>query len=299
MNNYGCIPNALKSELRWVVWRYEDRDDKPTKVPYQASKFDLLIEARSNDVRTWSSYREAIQTPKIDGVGFMLGNGFTGFDFDDILKKGYCLKALAWIAALHSYSEISPSGNGVKVLVKGRLPLDFLNSNKTGRNLRGIPQKDMAVEAYHSQRFFTITGNKMLGCPPVVNTNQRGIDFVCAEILKMKPAFSKSPAPIRSQPLSMSDTAIIELIRKSKQRERFDHLMSGQIGSYESNSEADFALTTLLMFWCGNDEAQVERIFSQSLLSQREKWNREDYRRRTLAKSHQPQVYTPKAKRLS
>ena len=52
------------------------------------------------------------------------------------------------------------------------------------------------------------------------------------------------------------------------------------------------ALTTILMWWCGNDMTQVERLFSQSGLATREKWDREDYRLRTLAKAEQSEVYT-------
>ena len=43
--------------------------------------------------------------------------------------------------------------------------------------------------------------------------------------------------------------------------DEFQALWDGQTVNHKSPSEADYALAKILMFWCGNDKAQVERIF--------------------------------------
>ena len=44
------IPAALRSESRWVLWKYEIRDGKPNKVPYRANG---LGQADSTSAETW------------------------------------------------------------------------------------------------------------------------------------------------------------------------------------------------------------------------------------------------------
>ena len=121
----------------------------------------------------------------------------------------------------------------------------------------------MATEVYHSRRFFFLTGNGS-GEP---TANQQVIDEICSELTARKA--SKHPKPKSRQNstthmLHLSDTALLEKIRASKQAEKFNQLWDGHIGAYDSPSEADMALTTILMWWCNNEFAQVERLFEQS-----------------------------------
>ena len=87
---------------------------------------------------------------------------------------------------------------------------------------------------------------------------------------------------------SLSDDEVIEKIRHSKQGELFQQLFdSGDISKYNNDdSVADMALMSILPFWTHGDRAQMERIFSRSVLAQRDKWQeREDYRERTINKA--------------
>ncbi len=60
-------------------------------------------------------------------------------------------------------------------------------------------------------------------------------------------------------------------------------LMSGDISRYDGDdSRADMALMRSLAYWAGNDPVRMERMFAFSLLARRAKWNRADYRRRTI-----------------
>ena len=297
------IPDIMLSTKRWVCWRWEVRDGQRTKVPYQCYAGFGLQKAQSNRHETWASFDDVFKTfildSTIDGIGFMLGDGWIGFDFDDVIVDGAChLKAKDWIQRLDGYAERSPGGKGIKVLRYAELPEGYLTQTPTGRNLKGVPEKGMAVEIYRCGRFFTVTGNRMIDQnSPISNVS---VDVVCSEILevsgKLKPKSVQSFSPV-STTLSLSDSRVIELIEKSRQSDKFQRLMDGLIGEYQSHSEADFALTTMLMFWTGNDKAQTERIFSKSGLAQREKWNREDYRERTLKNSEQTKVFKPRLHR--
>jgi len=73
---------------RWVLWKYEERDGKKTKVPYS----DGSVRAKSNDPTTWKRFDEVMKLlPFFPGyvIGFQLGDGWTGIDiaFQDLGKE--------------------------------------------------------------------------------------------------------------------------------------------------------------------------------------------------------------------
>src|SRR6266699_3489364 len=74
----------LQTRPQWVCWRYEQREGKATKVPYNPR---TLKRAASDDPKTWSTYKEALSVwrtyPKrYDGMGYMFHRDITGVDLD-------------------------------------------------------------------------------------------------------------------------------------------------------------------------------------------------------------------------
>jgi primase-polymerase (primpol)-like protein len=90
------------------------------------------------------------------GIGFVFTpeDDLCGVDLDGCLDpetgeiEGWAQEI---IEELDSYTEISPSGTGVHVLVRGTLP--------AGRNRKG------RFEAYDRGRYFTVTGRHLAGTP--------------------------------------------------------------------------------------------------------------------------------------
>jgi putative DNA primase/helicase len=141
------IPEELRQRSQWLVWKLEDRDGKLTKVPYIAGG---VGKASSTDSLTWRSFEEAVQaleTGRYSGVGFVFSSGdpFAGIDLDKC-RNPETGEIEEWaekiVAAFGGYAEASPSGTGVHIIVRGKAP-----NKKRGR-----------VEAYSSERFFTVTG---------------------------------------------------------------------------------------------------------------------------------------------
>ena len=296
------IPQSLIALPRWIVWRFETRDDELTKVPYQCFGGHLLGHAKSDIPQTWATFDEVLKAhqgqPEDTGIGIMLGDGLIGFDFDDIrTSSGWHPTATDWIQRLNGYAEQSPSGKGIKVFRFGNIPEGYLTETPTGRQLKRIPEKGSAVEIYRTRRMFTVTGTRLKG-QDTVEGSQSDIDSVCEEMLDTYFAKRPKPKPYRPPSIAisqtLSDQRILEKIRNSKQSHKFEQLYAGHISNYDSASEADLALTAILMFWCGNNAAQVERIFAHSQLAQRAKWNRDDYRTRTFEKASRAEVYVPK-----
>ena len=149
MRGGQLTPDELKGIPRWVVWRLEERDGKTTKVLYNPR--DPQRRASSTDPGTWSDYQKAeaaATLPGVSGIGFVFnGDGLIGVDFDHVRDPGTGViepAALEEIRSRNSYDEIPPSGSGVHVIVRGKIPGD---KRRKGHR-----------ETYDTGRFFTVTG---------------------------------------------------------------------------------------------------------------------------------------------
>ncbi|WP_224450449.1 hypothetical protein [Haloprofundus salilacus] len=70
----------------------------------------------------------------------------------------------------------------------------------------------------------------------------------------------------------LSDSEVIEKAVGASNGAKFERLWNGNTSGYDSNSEADMALSCLLAFWSGGNKAQMDRLFRRSGLL-RGKWD--------------------------
>ena len=124
-----AVPDSLAELDQWLMWRSESREGgKPTKVPYQVSGY----QASSTDPATWSSFDVGLKTMQDNpqhwsGIGFVFtpDDPYFGIDLDDCLDVKENLKP--WARPIMErfadrYAEISPGGQGIKIVAKGKLP---------------------------------------------------------------------------------------------------------------------------------------------------------------------------------
>lgn len=151
------IPDELKARGQWVGWRFapkRNKSDEWTKVPHNAHTGG---EASSTHPATWAPFDDALAAADRhgwDGIGyvFSIADPYTGIDLDNCrdpltgVLKPWAAKI---VADLDSYTESSPSGTGVHIIVKAVLP--------TGRRRSG------PIEMYDQRRFFTFTGFRIDG----------------------------------------------------------------------------------------------------------------------------------------
>lgn len=191
------IPQALTRRDQWVVWRTEMRGEKPTKVPYDAKSGH---EAKSNDPVTWATYDLALLTAKdFDGIGFVFSpdDPYCGIDLDDCIIDGDVLPwARTILLAFNSYSEISPSGTGIKVWVEGSIP-----TSAKPRKIKIPPHiipADVAgsIEMYDQRRFFTVTGWKVDDLPNDIRPANGALTQLY-EALRPTPIDLPTPQPTR------------------------------------------------------------------------------------------------------
>src|SRR5262249_28117722 len=140
----------LQAHPQWVCWRREERRGKLTKVPYNPQTGEP---ARSNDPATWASYAQALfcwqqHPPTYDGIGYMFKGDITGIDLDHCIDEQGQIEPWAQeiIARLASYTERSPSGKGLHIYVRGRLPGKGIR--RPVRRDAHPQQQEAAIEMY-------------------------------------------------------------------------------------------------------------------------------------------------------
>jgi putative DNA primase/helicase len=280
-SDYSRVPAELKALPNWVCWGWTE---KPLKMPINPL---TGCGAKAGQPETWGTFEQAykhVELGTCKGVGFEFadGGGLVGVDLDHCRDKdsGEITTSLACeiIRSFHSYTEVSPSGSGIHIICRGRLPGPGLHRDK--------------VEMYDSGRFFTVTGKQF--SPGSLADAQAAIDHYYGMLTKrVKPA----AAPQTSTGEGLQDEEVISRARKSRQAEAFERLWRGDFQGYPSQSEADLALCNMLAFWTGCNADQMDRLFRQSGLM-RQKWDRKQagttYGAITVqnAVEHCPRTYT-------
>src|SRR5918995_2074722 len=268
---------SMRDLRQWLVWRLEERNGELTKVPYTPRTGQR---ADSTAPDTWGGYEEAVSAFKdhsYAGIGFVFTpeDVLCGVDLDKCLDpetgeiEGW---ARAVIEEFDSYTEISPSGKGVHVLVRAALP--------EGRNRKG------RFEVYDRGRYFTVTGKHLAGSPQTIESRQEELRTVVRRVFGEESTNGHTKQVVAPEPLrnDLTDGEVIQKALAASNGARFSRLWNGDTSGYGSHAEADLALCGMLAFWTGGDASRIDTLFRQSGLY-RKKWQRRDYRNRTIAEA--------------
>lgn len=232
-----CALPALEELARlrqWVCWRHEQRPGelKSTKIPLTVA--GRMASSTAPD--TWCSYTEArgaAQRGVGDGVGFVLTehDPYVGVDLDGcISEKRISDFAMKVVRKIRSYTEVSPSGSGLRIFCRGSLP-------PAGRK-RGD------FEVYDSKRFLTVTGNLLPGTLDTIESRHDQVLALHREVFGEQAANGSSASmpyttcyhgTLPSKVAALRTTRVLQLLETP-----------GISLGYPSESEADLALAGML-----------------------------------------------------
>lgn len=256
-------------------------------------------------------YDVLVDTPVV-GVGIALGGtGLCGIDLDNVTKPRdgdtgkfeTTEEAYEIMFALKTYTEFSPSGNGIHILFWGSLPTNVKKLAKPKLDVWGTEKAEYQL---FDSGYMTLSGNRIGGalkdCTELVaqiyEKYFREVEPV-RELSTTKPASSFSVVSCCSgltrerwleDVRRLSDKELLERIFASgRTGAKVKSLFGGDISGHNNNhSEADLALCSLLYGFTG-DVARTETLFRASSLYRAHGKSR-SYIDHTLAKAQENSV---------
>lgn len=271
------IPRELQELSQWVIADMSlNAKGEPSKAPLIPSNGRA---ASVTDPATWGTFEAAKQTGQPVGFVLAASDPYTIIDLDDPFKRTDGTRIVAGeedyddavarvrrhskiLELFDSYTEVSQSGQGMHIIVRGSIP--------HGR------RKDK-VEVYSVERYMICTGNVYHDAP--ITDRQELLDQLYAEMTTT--AFMDE---LDDHAATLSDEQIVHMAMSASNADKFNALCRGEwattIGPngkpYESQSEADLALMTIIAFYT-RDNDQAIRLFRYSELGKREKALRDEY----------------------
>jgi hypothetical protein len=255
MNNFQKIPTDLRVASSWLVWKLGPLNPKTgrrPKLPCNHATGDVTDKA---DPSVWTSFEEAIsKAGKFSGIGLLPMGKVIGFDLDKCRNKETGeINAWArdWVAKLNSYTEISPSGDGLHVWFQGEAPQ------------KGVARKDGAEVYAHGKQYLTVTGEHLEGTPLSLRTFTKAETAEVFERVRQGKSV-KAPAASTSLPAP----------------QKLQRLLDGDISAANTTdtSAAVHSCLTMLALETICDREQMEQCFKGSRLYKethwKEKWGR-------------------------
>lgn len=251
------VPEFLRVKP-FANWVAEPKAGQPGKFNKAPRNPTSGIKVGANNPASFGTYEQAVaalDTGKYSGIGVLLtgDDNLTGVDIDDYKTTFEQLPQVkAWVSkarAAGAYCELSPSSNGLRLFMRGKLP--------------GSGRKVGPLEIYDNARFLTVTGRAAKGSGRELIDGQSLID----EYLAMLPKEAEKLTPALLGRSAADPGQVDELTKRIS--DKHSQLWSGDweggatpavgnlssfgVISYPSPSEADFAM-------CGHIAREASRL---------------------------------------
>ena len=269
------LPAALEElqQLRqWVCCTLAPmKGGKLNKIPYNPETGEP---AKANDPSTWGSYQAAaaaISSGRYKGIGFEFATngGYMGIDLDHVIDADtgeINPAATAVVEAFDSYTEYSPSGTGLHILIK----IDSTEGIYTGKR---NSQSPIDIEMYTQERYLTVTG-RVFHDKPIEERTAAARQYSAIYIKKLE---RQAPAPpalpsVGTYQERRGNAELWERMFSSAKGAEIRALYQGDTSGYSGDhSRADQALVNHLCYWTNGDAARIDEMFRESGLYATEK----------------------------
>ena len=331
MSNDFTLPGQLeelKSRKIWLcypmIWNETKHNghggyDKPPVNPYtlyngssdnseSLSTFDEAVAQIGKTARVRVKNHEGIVESPIVGVGIAFsGTGIFGLDLDNVVRQDesgqrFMTKEASQIVEdLDSYTEISPSGEGLHIICFGEIPSHFKKIAKPKRDIFGTEKAEYQL---FDSGYMTISG-QVVGSRNISDGSEtlltvyekyfREIEAIEKLSDKRPTGRKRSSSVVSSDGFTferwlddirlLSDSEILERIFKSGTvGQKVESLYNGDMSAYDNDhSRADQALVTFF-YGFTQDRGLSERLFRSSNLYRSHGKSR-NYLERTLNKA--------------
>jgi len=248
------IPAELKSGRLWICC---DRD----KVPLVATLRGKPEPASSTNPDTWHYFQDALYAYKARrfcGVGrvFEKDAGVVGVDIDhcrDPHTGRINTYGREILDALDSYSEVSPSGAGVKVWVYADIPASKVKDG---------------LEIYRSGRYFTLTGQILPQYRSMVTERSEALlEIIEREFPKCTPRYQRNtnydgPRLDLDEILESAGVEVLAEISDEKAQRKY-RILCPWLREHTTNPDSGTVVgqydSGALFFWCWHSHCRGRR----------------------------------------
>ena len=253
---YFCadnIPELLRSQARWAPWRaqWNEKRGKWDKIPCHPNGYGLSTAKPER----WLSFEAAdaarrAKPEQFAGLGFVMTGvqNLVGIDLDRCVTADGDVAPWAQevIDSLASYTEVSPSGNGLRAYVTGATPEDWTN-HETG----------IEVYAGHEPRFLTVTG-QVVGDGEVTAAAPGVLDALSKRFARAKVAATviSLNLPDLVDELALPDVAGLDMPYAAK-----DFLLEGK---HRGDRSRELFATSVALYQAGLGDAEVLSVLAAS-----------------------------------
>ena len=264
--SFELVPTSLKKCGLFCLWKYEpDKNGRITKVPYSIRGY-RANPARKADYADWQLALEHLAD--YDGIGVGVFDRLSMIDIDRCVFQDGSLSEMAEdiVSLMDSYTEISPSGTGLRIIF-------YADAEDYDRDRFYINNQSKGLEVYVAdvtKKYCTVTGKRIYGHE--IEERSRQLLTVLEKYME-RPLQRNKKAELSVPGSYLSDESVIAKAKSAENGTGFTALWNGEIPEGKSHSEADMALACRLVFWCGGDLEQVDRLMRKSGLY-RPKWDR-------------------------
>lgn len=298
IENINNIPMELKRINNWVL--YDEN-----KIPKQVSGVNAL----ANNKNTFNTYEKILDAYKNDlnnkysGIGFMLTQDIKiiALDLDNcIINSELTENAKEIIKKMNTYTEISPSGKGVKVILK--INSEKKENVKASKKIKEFDFKEL--EVINKNKYTTITGNLLQRSYDEIQEREKEFKELFYEYyikerkekninLKTKRAEGeKVPLKIDYIGLDLKElhNKVFYIIKSLKAKnEDFNYYFVNGYKTTDDKSEIDLKIVNLIEPYTRQLKEKeafyvIDKVMINSKLN-RDKWNRIDYKQDTIYKA--------------
>jgi len=253
------IPEELKVQDRWVCYKATPRaKGKVNKIPKKP--INPLSNASTKNKSDWGTFNEAYnayENTDLNGIGFVITNlsNCIFMDLDNCVSSKNEIKPWAQeiITKANSYTELSPSGRGLRIILKGKLPGVDFNNHKQG------------VEMYggSSSRYLTITGHRIINSPKNLRkVNQKNISSIYNQYKTSASKTTNKTVPI---PNIDSIKSFKDIKRLGLHKHIEDYLLNEDASAYGDDCSAALMGAAKTLYNMDLTDSEVISILSNSV----------------------------------
>lgn len=172
------LPAKLRESGLFCCWRYEERDGRRTKVPYNPRTGGRAQSTNPSTFALLNVALDAMERDRYDGIGVGIFNGLGAIDIDHCISETgeYSEMAYDITSMMGAYVERSPSGEGLRFLFT--VPEGF----QYDKARYYINNQKLGLEIYISgatQKYVTVTGDALI----------KGMDLVDCTVVTVEGNF--------------------------------------------------------------------------------------------------------------